>query len=126
MNNRTALLSLYTVPEDCPGRAECSGVITSDGRLIRQNLELILFPIPSGENPLSFIQGQLLYHISFFDEMPVFERMQDAAHRCHGTHSRRTNSLYDDGSFRIIDRDKLVEYLERLKSQSPEQNMRDY
>ncbi|MDO8511077.1 MAG: hypothetical protein Q7S55_02835 [Nanoarchaeota archaeon] len=112
--NRTVLLTLYTVPEDCPGRAECSGVITADGRLIKQNLELILFQIPSERNPFSSFNGQLLYSISFNDEMSLFDRMQEAAEKFHGTHSRRTNGSYDDGSFRILDRDKIIEYLRKL------------
>src|SRR3989344_4436121 len=112
--NRTALLTLYTVPEGCPGRAECSGVITADGRLIKQNLELILFHIPSEKYPFSFFNGRLLYSISFNDEMSLFDRMQEVAKRFHGTHSRRTNGSYDDASFRILDRDKIIEYLRKL------------
>jgi len=112
--NRFALLTLYTVPENSEGREECSGVITADGRLIKQNLELTIINTERGNSPFDLISTQLLYHISFYDPKSIFDRTNEIAKKFKGTHSRRTNGEYDDASFRILDKDKIIEYLHQL------------
>ncbi|MDO8623653.1 MAG: hypothetical protein Q7R52_05400 [archaeon] len=120
-DNRLALVTLYTVPKNCSGREECSGVITADGRLIKQNLELIVVNIKMKSNPFDLIRGsgQLLYHVSFYDSRSIFDITKEVAEKFEGTHSRRTNVEYDDASFRILDRDRIIEYLHQLAYAKP-------
>ncbi|MEA3414346.1 MAG: hypothetical protein U9Q99_02370 [Nanoarchaeota archaeon] len=116
--NRRAFLTLYTVPEMSPGRLECSGVITADGRLIKQNLQLEIFNTArniSKEILPYLVSDLLLYEVSFYDSKTLFNRLEVMATKFKGTHSRHQNGSHDDASFRILDRDRLIEYLDHLE-----------
>ncbi len=117
MNKNTlALLTLYTVPKDASGRKEASGVITADGRLIRQNLVLTL--VTKGGDAKAFdsvpIGERLLFHVHFDDSISRWDRLEKMADEYNGTHGRRSMGNYDNASFRIADRDKIVTYLRDL------------
>ena len=121
MYNRRAILELYTVPDNASGRKECSGVITADNRLIRQNLMLTLVDITKKESERLQCGGHCgrpLYQTDFYDSQNLFERLEEMSKRFNGTHSRRSNLYYDDASFRILDRDKLIEYIQQIKSEA--------
>ncbi len=118
--NRLAFVTLYTVPEDASGRLECSGVITADDRLIRQNLELMVVDTTRRSNPWDLMNNQrLLYQVSFYDSTTIFDRVEAAAAEFKGTHSRMTNGEYDSGSFRILDLERIKAYLNQLAYPKP-------
>ncbi len=119
--NRLAILTLYTVPEECEGRKEASGVITADDRLIRQNLQLTIADITpevvkiTGVTPLDLmVRRHILYSVNFNDPKSLHDRVQEACVMFDGTHGASTNPLYNDASFRIQDREKLIGYLNGL------------
>ena len=94
--------------------------MTEYGKLTKQNLVLTIYDL-TREEVDNFVRGtftnpKLFYKAEFQDDSDLFTRVKETARIFDGTHSRRTNDYRDDASFRITDKDKIIEYIERLKA----------
>ena len=113
MYDITATLTLYTVPQDAPGRMEASVVDTIDDQPVRQNLFVYLTD-RSAEEP--FYHGEVLETIEFRDTMDVHRRTQVMAEEFNGTWSRMSRPDVDNASYRLEDRERLIDYIQNIKT----------
>ena len=112
MPDITATLTLYTVPQGAPGRAQASVTGTVAGQHVRQNLFVYLTDTRVQREP--FYHGTVLDTIDFTDTMDVHERVQRMAAEFDGTWSRMSTPHVDNASYRLTDTERLLAYIHNI------------
>jgi hypothetical protein len=123
MYNRKITLEAYVVPTDAPGRTEATWAMKEDGTLFKQNLILNLWDLERDETRKYSELGNVFYRAEFHDDMRLSERVLEIAEKFKGTHSRRTNGYHDDASFGILQKNKLIEYIEQIAQVAQEPSL---
>ena len=114
MDNRKITLEAYIVPEGSSGRAEATWAMRKDGTLFKQNIILNLWDLDQDETGQCSELGNVFYRTEFHDNMRLSKRILEIIERFKGTHSKRTEGYYDSASFGILQKHKLIEYIEQI------------
>ncbi len=119
-NNRKLTLELYAFPERFPGKLQSNWAMKKDGTLFRQHITLNLWDLKRDETRMYSESGDILYTLEFYDRLPLKKRVSNIAKIFHGEHNRKTNGYQDSASFRILQKNDLINYIEGIAQQNKE------
>jgi hypothetical protein len=119
-HNRKITLELSTVPQRYPGKLQSNWAMKEDGTLFKQHLTLNLWDLKRDETRMYSEYGDIFYTLELYDKIPLKERVSIIAKIFDGEHNRKTNGYQDNASFRILQKDDIINYIEKIAQHSKE------
>jgi hypothetical protein len=119
-NNRKLTLELYAFPGRFSGKIQSNWAMKKDGTLFKQHITLNLWDLKRDETKMYSESRDIFYTLEFYDELPLKERVSNIAKIFDGEHNRKTNGYQDDASFRILQKNDLIDYIEEIAQQNKE------